>query len=153
MQNVFRLLVGCLILAGGLGLTGCGDKSLATVVGKVTFEGQPIDTGAIAFYPEGGNGPTGGGMIDNGEYKAVNVALGKNRVVVTAQSAEAVEANADVHGRGGADAQRRKASRKKEKSTTSMAIPKDAINNNQIFVVAPGTNQLDIDLRKPAGKK
>src|SRR5262249_42906613 len=58
-------------LLGGLALalTGCGGPTLYTVSGTVTYNGEPIPEGYIAFVPVG-PGRGGGGTITNGSYEA-----------------------------------------------------------------------------------
>ena len=51
---------------------GCGssDNRLVTVIGNVTFDGQPIAQGNILFIPEEQlSGPQVGASIDDGHYK------------------------------------------------------------------------------------
>lgn len=50
---------------------GCGDSGppRATVQGRVTFDGVPIESGSIAFIPaQGTKGPSVGGSIRGGSY-------------------------------------------------------------------------------------
>ena len=65
--------------------TGCGSKDLKTVTvsGKVTVDGEPIETGAILFTPIDGKTATGGGAIINGAYKAEVPPGAKFKVLVT----------------------------------------------------------------------
>lgn len=53
-------------------ISGCGDDGVRqNVKGAVTFKGQPIPFGKIAFRPDrerGGTGPAGFANIVNGEY-------------------------------------------------------------------------------------
>jgi hypothetical protein len=48
--------------------SGCGSGQ-ATVEGKVTFEGQPVEQGTIVFEPADGTGAVAGGKIENGKYR------------------------------------------------------------------------------------
>jgi hypothetical protein len=63
-------------------LTGCGGPMKYTVTGTVTFDGEPIADGHIAFIPEDA-GQGGGGRITKGRY-TVQADPGKNRVEVRA---------------------------------------------------------------------
>ena len=48
---------------------GCGSGNAATVSGTVRMDGQPLDTGNVSFYPEGGQGAPAYGSIDaQGRY-------------------------------------------------------------------------------------
>ena len=64
-----------------LALAGCGPTSYSAS-GTVTFDGEPIPEGHIAFVPEG-SGTGGGGPITNGSYSAT-VPAGKMKVLITA---------------------------------------------------------------------
>jgi hypothetical protein len=77
-----RLLVLGLLGALTLALTGCGGPKTYSVSGTVTYKGEPIPEGYIAFVPEG-PGRGGGGAIANGSYQ-VRAQAGKNRVEITA---------------------------------------------------------------------
>jgi hypothetical protein len=59
------------------------EKFRARVSGIVTYEGKPVESGAITFFPVDGKSPTAGAMITQGEYSAV-VALGEMKVVISA---------------------------------------------------------------------
>jgi hypothetical protein len=74
-------------MIGGLVLLplGCGQATTYPVSGTVTYNGEPIPEGYIAFVPEG-PGRGGGGAITNGRY-SVSVQAGKNRVEITASKA------------------------------------------------------------------
>jgi hypothetical protein len=65
---------------------GCG-KGGATVEGRVTFDGQPVEAGTIVFEPADGAGPSAGGAIENGRYRLAGdagVTPGKKTVRITA---------------------------------------------------------------------
>ncbi len=64
---------------------GCGQgpSNRASVAGKVTVEGKPLEEGSIVFIPtEGTAGPTAGGRILNGSYA---IGAPKGPVVGTAR--------------------------------------------------------------------
>jgi hypothetical protein len=69
-------------LFGGLALllAGCGNSS--TVSGTVTYNGEPVEDGYIAFLLDG-SGESSGGPISHGKYK-VSVRPGKYHVQVNA---------------------------------------------------------------------
>lgn len=67
-------------------LTACGcEKRLATVEGRVTFENQPVEDGAISFESADKQGPSSGGTIQDGQYRIERVPPGKKVVRITAQ--------------------------------------------------------------------
>jgi hypothetical protein len=65
-----------------LALAGCGEGArMGDVSGAVTFDGKPVEDGAITFVPADGKSPTAGGAIKDGRY-AVRVPLGEAKVVI-----------------------------------------------------------------------
>ena len=61
-------LVTSLVLAMAVSLTGCsGSDSQVAVRGTVTFDGQPVEEGQVAFEPRG-EGKMQFGIITNGNY-------------------------------------------------------------------------------------
>jgi hypothetical protein len=62
--------------------TGCGEKRV-DISGKVTYNGKPLDkpSGLIIFVPDKGD-TTQADIGPGGEYRAVGVSAGHNRVVV-----------------------------------------------------------------------
>ena len=81
-----RLFSAAVVIGGMLtvtGVAGCGRGGLpmADVHGEVKFDGQPIETGSIAFHPEDGLGPSTGGEIKNGQY-AVRVPPGAKKIEI-----------------------------------------------------------------------
>ena len=83
----------CLALPFLLALSaaaGCGDAGpeRAEVLGKVTFEGTPVESGSIAFIPaQGTTGPSVGGGISGGAYRIARSdgpCLGPHRVEIRA---------------------------------------------------------------------
>ena len=69
---------------------GCSGPNAASVSGNVTLDGEPLTTGMVGFYPEGGNGAPANGQIDsNGNYSLstgtdVGLAPGKYTAIVVA---------------------------------------------------------------------
>lgn len=47
---------------------GCSSSGAASVEGKVSYGGEPIDVGSIAFIPKSEGGTKTGGLIENGAY-------------------------------------------------------------------------------------
>lgn len=57
----------------------------ATVTGKVTFRGQPLPRGTVAFHPEKGK-PIKAKLQEDGTYEAKKVPVGKVRLTVETES-------------------------------------------------------------------
>lgn len=70
MRNVSRT-VGVFLTIALLGAVsvGCQPSNMATISGKVTLDGKPIENGTISFIPADGNSSSAGERITNGEYK------------------------------------------------------------------------------------
>jgi hypothetical protein len=82
-SSLCRSLAVSTLASGLLMLAGCGDSSHATVSGKVTLDGSPLDSGYVSFIPEDPQvGQTSGGKIADGEYTAEEVTTGQMRVNV-----------------------------------------------------------------------
>jgi hypothetical protein len=75
--HTFALHLGALCLAAGCS-TG---PAVGTINGDVTFDGQPVKDGRIAFTPLDGQASTGGAPIVNGKFTAV-VPVAKMKVVI-----------------------------------------------------------------------
>ncbi|MBP3960219.1 hypothetical protein J8F10_33750 [Gemmata sp. G18] len=74
---------GVAVLAGAAALVGCSNEpDLVEVTGTVSFEGAPIEDGAIRFYPADGKNPAGG-TIKDGKYTATKVPVGVSKVVIS----------------------------------------------------------------------
>jgi hypothetical protein len=65
-------------------VAGCG-KSIGTAEGQVTFESQPVQEGAISFESADKQGPSSGGIIQDGQYRIERLPPGKKVVRITAQ--------------------------------------------------------------------
>jgi len=68
-QKCFGLFTGAIGVA--LLLTaGCSSDGTVKISGKVTVDGEVVETGSIAFAPADGKTSVEGAEIVNGEYKA-----------------------------------------------------------------------------------
>ena len=80
------LLLAC--VAAATFTAGCGSRGASSVTGTVSFAGQPVEEGALRFFPvEGTPGDGAGATISQGSYeiaKAARMAAGKYRVSITA---------------------------------------------------------------------
>jgi hypothetical protein len=77
-----RYLIGWAGLLVGLFALGCGGApSTGDVTGVNTFNGAPVEAGAITFIPSDGKSPTAGCTVTQGRYSA-RVPVGKAKVVI-----------------------------------------------------------------------
>jgi hypothetical protein len=82
----YMTLVRCAAFAAVvLIMAGCDSgPPTAEISGNVTYDGKPIETGNISFYPRNGKGTTSGGVIVNGAYTAKSVSFGEMEVKINA---------------------------------------------------------------------
>ncbi len=78
VRGVASLFLGMVVVAGG-----CGGPAKAKVHGKVTFDGKPIKSGSIEFFPLDGKGQSAGTSITEGEY-SVDATPGEMKVTINA---------------------------------------------------------------------
>ena len=64
-------------------MLGCGGSGGSTLTGKVTYNGQPLDSGFISFAPAGGGASFGAAVVD-GAYSAEKAAPGKYVATISA---------------------------------------------------------------------
>lgn len=76
------LLIVVVATASGCGQGAKGDR--AEVIGQVTLNGTPLETGVITFLPADGKGASAGAPIVNGAYKA-EVPPGAKKVSIYAE--------------------------------------------------------------------
>jgi hypothetical protein len=144
------LAFGALTIA--LLLLGCSKKSSSNVSGKVTYDGQPLESGFISFYPEEGQGSTVGGEIVKGSYSVKGVAPGKNRVQITVN--EAVKKSDVSRGKSRGEANAERLSKIKERKPKMQAAAAHEVEGSERVVEIPaGTHHYDIELKKAAAQK
>ena len=80
-MSLVRTLVACgfaVVIAAGCD----SGPPMAEVSGTISYDGKPLEKGAITLFPLDGKAQPAGDMIVNGAYK-VNVAFGEMKVVIT----------------------------------------------------------------------
>lgn len=143
-RGPFGLLA--VILICSLGCGGSGGPERANVTGQVTFDGQPVEKGVIAFVPDGSTvGPTSGAIIENGRYRTQSgggPVLGSHRVEIVAhRPGKKIE----VAGIGGAATGPSASGATQE---TEMYIPAEYNANSMLTVnIKSGTNTHDFALQ------
>ncbi len=129
----YRRLTAAPLAAVLLLAAGCGGKT-ASVSGTVTYDGHPVRSGFITFFPAEGAGSARGTAIEDGRYIVAKLAPGKHRVVVRAQPL--VRAVSD--GRGGTQLR-----------ADPPPVPDNAGGNNQVVEIGSGPQTVDVTLTKP----
>jgi hypothetical protein len=80
MRGVFlALLTACAVLASG-GAVSAADEELATVGGKVIYNGKPLDDAVIIFHLR--DGQLVGCKIKDGQYRLDRVPVGTVKVTI-----------------------------------------------------------------------
>jgi hypothetical protein len=130
---------------------GCGDGSLATVTGEVTYEGEPVGEGTLTLLPADGKGPVAGGRITGGRYTVENVVPGLKVVKV--------EAVTTVRFARSSDEMARRAPEDKARADASGlvdradSVPADAEGNNAQVELKPGKQTVPVRLKRPPGPR
>ena len=123
--------------------SGCGG-SRASVSGRVTLDGKPLDHGTVAFQPTGG-GPVGYGTIRSGGSYSIQTGqqqgLAPGQYVVTVQSVAQL-----------AEAQRQVAvSGTMSEATGQLLTPPRYASRDMTplrFQVKPGDNTIHLELQR-----
>ncbi len=135
-----------LVLAAILCCTGCG-AGLSVATGNASYDGTPIERGAITFTPADGNGPVVGGEIRAGKYSVAEIPPGPKVVHIDAfkdvnfasSSQEMMDRAAEARTRGDASGL----------VDPADIIPPKAGGNDERIEIKTGANQLDFHLTKP----
>jgi hypothetical protein len=124
-------------------LSGCGQSN-SSIHGKVTYEGAPIQRGQITFAPPGRQGVALSRPIEAGRYTIDNVPPGKKIVMITSVKQfhfpKSHAEMAEMAKRGPPPAQE-----------TVDEVPANAVGNNKEVETTAGAQELNFDLKRPAG--
>ena len=141
--------VGLAVLVAFL-VAGCGG-GMATVSGKVTYDGSPVEDGTITFLPADGKGPSAGGKISGGSYVVDNLTPGPKVVqIVAVKKVPFARSSEEMAKRAAADRARGDATGLIDPADV---IPADAEGNNAKVELEAGKQTHDFDLKKPAKRK
>jgi hypothetical protein len=121
---------------------GC-NHSTTTVTGQVTYEGRPVQKGAISFLPTDGHGPSCGGSIVNGRYTAQLLPGTKMVRIVEMKVSDHILTREEIKQ---ASAKQKQAG---DRIEGNEAIPPNAEGNNVEIEVKSGTQTLDFALKRP----
>lgn len=147
MQNLMR--AGTLLALAFV--AGCGDKG-ATLSGKVTYNGQPVELGTIAFRPTDGRGQVFAGDIKDGVYTITGAQAGQRRVEIRGlrafershSQADAAKAAAEAQAAGNVDPN--------GLVNPQDYIPENAEGNYKDVEVPAGDGTLDFAITGPPRK-
>jgi hypothetical protein len=141
------LLIATLLLS--LAATGCGRTT--SVTGRVTYDGQPVQNGAITFYPADGQGPSAGAMVADGQYRVEGITPGKKMVQVVG----ALGRDEGLRVPQTTEELRQQSERLAAEGSPPIAagpaalIPPNAVGNCSEVQVKAGEQRLNFDLQPP----
>ena len=137
IKNAWFVAAACVLLAG------C--EQTTTVSGTATYNGTPIESGAIMFSPVDDTGRNFGAMIKDGSFAIEEASPGMVKVIVTGQRKIDFlgTSSADAYAKGG-----------KKQSTVRPGedadyIPLDAEGNGQEVEIKPGDQTLEFAIKGP----
>lgn len=134
-----------------LAAAGCGRSiETASISGRVTFAGQPVANGTIAFLPSDGRGPTAGAVIVGGSYAVERLTPGPKFVRIEAFAEQA----AFPKSRGDLEQQARKRPPAGGVSppVDPNLIPPDAPGNNVEVTIVRGAEVRDFEITRPVDR-
>lgn len=137
-----------ILTAGVLATVALGcNSSATTVTGQVTYEGKPVQKGAISFMPTDGQGPSCGGSIVNGRYTA-QLSPGKKIVrVVETKVTDHILTREEIEQ---AAARQQQAGGRVDGDEL---VPSNAEGNNVEIEIKLGSQTLDFALKRPAAQR
>jgi hypothetical protein len=129
-------------------VAGC-QNSTCTVSGNVSYNGKPIERGAITFTPSDGSGPSFGGMIEKGRYEINKAYPGKRTVRITG-----VDESGTLADVGSPESREAMLAQAKEAGFTGTLRPADfvpvnATGNMQDVVIEQRAQTIDFELKPP----
>lgn len=131
-----------------ISLAGCGPANTA-VTGAVSYNGEPVEEGAISFRPEGGTGQSFGGRITDGRYSIEEASPGAKKVVVIGVKKIDFGMSSEEASKKASEAQAAGKAWGGHLSEPADYIPEDAEGNSQTVEVKPGEQTLDFAIKGP----
>jgi hypothetical protein len=147
MKRIVKVCVPAVLLAMAATVAGCGKgRALATLSGKVTYQGKALRFGCVTLQPESGQ-PSTGEIQPDGTFRMVTLgqgngaAVGKNAVRIACYAGQSPEARTKA------------AAAHQEHSLGRSLIPDKYTSSETSGItvnVKPGTNEpLVLDLTGP----
>lgn len=141
-----------LLVAAGAGVllvaAGCGGSS-AVVSGQVTYDGQPVENGAITFQPADGRGPSTGAQITGGRYQVRDVPPGPKIAQIEGFRDVPGALTSDDLAQQAEEALRRGIAAVPPAEYNAGIIPADAEGNNTTVDIQRGRQAIDFHLKPP----
>jgi hypothetical protein len=142
-----QLFLMFVVLSGLILFVGCEQKT--SVSGMVTYNGQPIENGAISFKPTGSTGRSFAGGITNGKYEIPEaqpgawtaIIIGTKKIDFAMSSDEAAKRANELKASGSDMAG--------QVSELADYVPADAEGNSKQVEITAGSQTLDFDIKGP----
>jgi hypothetical protein len=131
-----------------LGAIGCGPTA-TTVSGTVTYNGEPVEQGAITFRPADGQGQSFGAQIVDGAYTTAAGSPGSRTAVVMGVKKIDFGMSSDEAMRKADEAQAAGKPWGGHLSEPADYIAEDAEGNSQTVEITPGHQTLNIEVKGP----
>ena len=144
--NRFQMAFAVLAVAAA---TGCGGGN-GSLSGRVTYEGEPVASGAVTITPADGKGSLSGGEITNGQFTVNEIPPGKKVINITAVKKVPFARSSEEMAQRAAEQQ----ARGDDSGLIDPAdiIPPDAQGNNVELEIKPGPQSHEFKLSKPTAK-
>lgn len=129
----------CAVMLASLALIGCSSQSdRSRVQGDVSYNGEPVDDGGIAFVPDGGgDADRATGMIRDGHYD-----------LDSTRGPHPGKYHVEIYWNKKTGRQITSPSGKATKDETKQAIPPKYNEHTELTVeIKPGRNTLDFNLK------
>jgi hypothetical protein len=140
-------IVLMLVALGSLAIAGC--QRTTSLEGAVTYNGQPVEKGSIAFQPADGTGSGFGAEIVDGRFAAKKAQPGKYTVLVRGVHERVAPQSTEEAIRQYEEAKAAGKATLDHYGQPADYIPEDAEGNGKTIDVESGANKLDFALKGP----
>jgi hypothetical protein len=141
----FGLTIAALVLM--LVQVGCQQSN--TLTGAVTYNGEPVEKGSIAFQSADGGGPSFGADIVDGRYKVDKSHPGKRTVLIRGVHERQAPQSTEEAIRQYEEAKAAGKATLDHYGQPADYIPEDAEGNSQTIEIQSGAQTVDFALKGP----
>jgi hypothetical protein len=127
---------------------GCGEQG-SSVNGKVTYNGQLVESGTISFRPPDGHGQVFAARIVDGAYEVPEAVPGSRQVAIRGTKKVKLALSSEESARAAMEAQAAGNTGGIHMSEAADYIPENAEGNNQTVEITRGDQTLNFDLTGP----
>mgnify|MGYP000502666558 CR=1 FL=1 len=115
----------------------------------VTYNGQPIENGAISFKPTGSTGRSSAGRIENGKYAVEEAQTGTWKAVIIGTKKIDFTMSSDDATRKADELKASGSQMAGQVSELADYVPEDAEGNSKEVEIASGSQTIDFDVKGP----